>query len=209
MSSLSLWSAAGVTGFVLGLGLIFSLGPQNLALIRAGMTRNHPVTVASIAYLSEIAMVAIGIGGLAALLMANPRIAFLLQLLGVGYLVLCGLRALWRPHAEQGGDLIDCVLETRHRAIATILAVTWLNPLVWLEAMFLVGVLATGYATDVQFGFAAGFLTASAIKLYGWSLLGLSLPSRLKGPVFVRYLDILSGLVFLTAASLLASQLVQ
>ncbi len=66
--------------------------------------------------------------------------------------------------------------EPRLRAVSVMLVVTWFNPLVWLEAMFLVGVLASGYGSDAQPGFAAGFLAASAVKFYGWSFVGMRLP---------------------------------
>lgn len=43
MTADALLSPAAESGFVFGLGLIFSLGPQNLMLIQAGLTRSHPL----------------------------------------------------------------------------------------------------------------------------------------------------------------------
>ncbi|SIT58521.1 hypothetical protein BQ8794_50623 [Mesorhizobium prunaredense] len=54
MTADSLLSPAAVSGFVFGLGLVVSLGPQNLMLIQAGLTRSHPFAVASTGYVSEI-----------------------------------------------------------------------------------------------------------------------------------------------------------
>ena len=97
--------------------------------------------------------------------------------------------------------------EPRLRAVSVMLVVTWFNPLVWLEAMFLVGVLASGYGGDAQPGFAAGFLAASAVKFYGWSFVGMRLSDLMKWPSFRRYLDAVSGLALLLAAGFLTVHL--
>lgn len=88
-----------------------------------------------------------------------------------------------------------------------MLVVTWFNPLVWLEAMFLVGVLASGYGSEAQPRFATGFLAASAVKFYGWSLVGMRLSDLMKRPSFRRHLDAASGLVLLLAAGFLTVHL--
>ncbi len=89
--------AAAFAGFVFGLGLIFSLGPQNLALIRAGITRSHPFSVASTGFVSEIALVALGIGGLGTMIGQHPAISGALQISAIGFLIWCGIRSCPLP----------------------------------------------------------------------------------------------------------------
>jgi L-lysine exporter family protein LysE/ArgO len=86
--------------------------------------------------------------------------------------------------------------------MGSMLVVTWLNPLAWLEAMFLVGVLSSGHDAV---GFAAGFLAASAIKFYGWSFAGMTLSSYFGGGIARRRLDAIAGFVLLIAAVLLGT----
>ncbi|RWK59428.1 MAG: arginine transporter, partial [Mesorhizobium sp.] len=183
MTADALLSPAAVSGFVFGLGLIFSLGPQNLMLIRAGLTRSHPFAVASTGYVSEIALVIMGIGGSGTLLTHNPAISGILQAACAGFLAWWGARTLLAVNRTNRSETAVAGCKSRSRAIGSMLAVTWLNPLVWLEAMFLVGVLSFSYGSEEQAGFAVGFLAASAIKFYGWSLAGLSLSRRFDRPI--------------------------
>lgn len=198
--------SATMAGFAFGLGLIFSLGPQNLALVRAGLTRSHPIAAATTAMLSEITLVAVGIGGTGAMLAASPAIAALLQLAGIAFLLVCCTRALAQARGTSFAAA-DGSPQPRDRVIRTVLAVTWLNPLVYLEAVLFVGVLASGYGSVAQVGFAAGFLAASAVKFYGWSLAGARLSPWLNTPLVRRRFALASGLVLLAAALLLSARM--
>ncbi|WP_192363077.1 LysE/ArgO family amino acid transporter [Mesorhizobium mediterraneum] len=205
MTADALLSQAAASGFVFGLGLIFSLGPQNLMLIQAGLTRSHPFAVASTGYVSEIALVTMGIGGLGTLLTHHPVVSGVLQALCAVFLAWWGARILLNISRKRRTAAATTGGKSRSRAIGSMLAVTWLNPLVWLEAMFLVGVLSFSYGSEEQAGFAAGFLTASAIKFYGWSLAGVSLSGRFDRPIYRRRMDAIAGLVLILAALLLAA----
>lgn len=205
----ALLSPATVSGFVFGLGLIFSLGPQNLMLIQAGLTRSHPFAVASTGYVSEIALVSMGIGGFGTLLTHNPAISGMLQAACAGFLAWWGARTLRAVNRTSGMEIAAAGRKSRYQAIGSMLAATWLNPLVWLEAMFLVGVLSFSYGSGEQAGFAAGFLAASAIKFYGWSLAGLSLSRRFDRPIHRKQMDIVAGLVLILAALVLAANILK
>jgi L-lysine exporter family protein LysE/ArgO len=113
---------------------------------------------------------------------------------------LVGARTLFNISRKRRTAAATTGGKSRSRAIGSMLAVTWLNPLVWLEAMFLVGVLSFWYGSEEQAGFAAGFLTASAIKFYGWSLAGVSLSRRFDRPIYRRRMDAIAGLVLILAA---------
>lgn len=184
---------------VFGLGLIFSLGPQNLTLIQAGLTRSHPFAVGCTGYVSEIALVMMGIGGLGTLLTHHPAISGVLQAICAVFLAWWGARTLLAVNRTSRTAAATAGCKSRFRAIGSMLAVTWLNPLVWLEAMFLVGVLSFSYGSEEQAGFAAGFLTASAIKFYGWSLAGVSLSRRFDRPIYRKRMDAIAGLVLILA----------
>lgn len=200
----ALLSPATLSGFVFGLGLIFSLGPQNLMLIQAGLTRSHPFAVASIGYVSEIALVTMGIGGFGTLLTDNPAISGMLQAACAGFLAWLGARTLLAVNGTSRMETVASGRKSRLRAIGSMLAVTRLNPLAWFEAMFLVGVLSFSYGSGEQAGFAAGFLAASAIKFYGWSLAGVSLSRHFDSPIYRKRMDAVAGLVLILAALLLA-----
>jgi L-lysine exporter family protein LysE/ArgO len=200
--------AAASTGFVFGLGLVLSIGPQNMRLIETGMARRHAGTVATTGYLSEVIVVAVGVLGLGSILANTPGLAETLQLAGIAFLLWCAWRGLTTvglaAPAEAGN-----VKVSRRRAIVSMLAVTWLNPLVYLEVLFLTGVLSTAFEPSTRLSFAGGFLAASAVRFYGWSFAG-----RLLAPLFRRSdrrraFDRASGTILLLAAGLLAGQVLQ
>ncbi len=208
MTADALLSPATVSGFVFGLGLIFSLGPQNLMLIQAGLTRSYPMSVACTGYISEIALVTIGIGGLGALLTRHPTIFGILQAACAGFLAWWGARILLNLSRAGGTQAIAANCKSRFGAIGSMLVVTWLNPLVWTEAMFLVGVFASSFGSGEQAGwFAVGFLAASAIKFYGWSLAGFSLSRHFDRPIYRKRMDAVAGLVLLSVAIFLAANI--
>lgn len=61
--------SAGGTGFVFGTSLIFSIGPQNLYLIRAGALTKAPLLIATVGYLSEFLLVTAGLVSVGPLLL--------------------------------------------------------------------------------------------------------------------------------------------
>lgn len=205
MTADALFSPATISGFVFGLGLIFSLGPQNLMLIQAGITRNHPFAVASTGYVSEVALVIMGVGGLGTLLTHHPTISGVAQAGCAGFLAWWGVRILRNVKRTAKAEAATESRKSRFRAIGAMLVVTWLNPLVWLEAMFLVGVFSSSYGSEEQTRFAVGFLSASAIKFYGWSVAGVSLSRSFHQPIYRKRMDAAAGFVLITAAALLAA----
>lgn len=203
MNGSDIASVALSTGFLLGLGAILSIGPQNMRLIEAGIQRRHAGTVATTGLVSEIAIVTAGIAGLGAILTASPDIAAALRIAGVAFLLWCGVSALRRPSLGHG-PLHATDRGTRRSAMLGMLAVTWLNPLVYVEVMLLVGVLSTGFGDVARIWFGAGFLAASAIRFYGWSAVGHLLAPVLSQPVPRRRFDLASGALLIVLAAIMA-----
>lgn len=200
---------AALAGFALGLSLVFSLGPQNLRLIRAGIANSHPLTVVTTGYVSEILIVAAGFFWVGTALAAAPALVLALRLLGIGFLVVCAVKAFRRRQSATAiADGPPPREETRGWAVIAMLAVTWLNPLAYLEVLFLVGILSYGFAGGERLLFTAGFLLASAIKFFGWSFVGRAATSWLVGPRREAQLDAIGGTSMLAVGALLTVQTV-
>jgi L-lysine exporter family protein LysE/ArgO len=71
--------------------------------------------------------------------------------------------------------------------------------------MLLVGLLSTSFGRGLSVWFALGFLTASAIKFYGWTMAGRLLAPAFAKPRQRRGFSCASGVLLLTAAVLLAA----
>lgn len=190
-----------VTGFVIGLGLMLSVGPQNLQLIRAGATRRHGFWTATSGFLSEIVIVVATITWLGAALDRAPESVFVLQALGVCFLVWCGARTLIRRRQGAEGLGVGAGLRSLRGSVAAMLCVTWLNPLVYLEVGLVAGSVSLGLDSGTKLSFAIGLLTASAIKFYGWTALGAILSAWLCRADRMTWFNLMSGSVLILMAA--------
>jgi L-lysine exporter family protein LysE/ArgO len=191
---------------MLGLSFIFSVGPQNLRLLQAGVTRSHETTVASVGFLSEIAIVVVGRMWFDTAMNTAPALALGLQVLGVAFLVWCGLKCLARRAYGQAPAAGAPKGETRLSAALSMLAVTWLNPLLYLEAMLLLGVLASRYDSAQRLWFFVGYLAAAAIKFYGLSFAGRVVSPWLSRPGRRIWFDTVAGVLLIGTAVLMTLQ---
>ncbi len=183
---------------------IFSIGPQNLYLIRVGALARTPLLIASVGYLSEFLLVVIGLFSIEAVIRIAPDIEKLFRVLGIAFLLWCGLRPIFKRETRSLSQ--PFVSTTTGRALSAMLAVTWLNPLVYIEIVFLTGALAASFKPDLRLWFAAGFLIASAFRFYGWTFMGRLLQHWLIVPRNQRLFDIVAGLFLIASATLLVRQ---
>ncbi len=198
--------SASVEGFLLGASLIVAIGAQNAFVLRQGLARRHVFAVASICSLSDLVLIAAGVGGLGTLVHEAPSLLTAVSLAGAAFLAVYGLlsfhRAL-RPEALTPADRSTAGLAA---TVATCLALTFLNPHVYLDTVVLIGALSGRHpgAGAVAFGVGAGL--ASIVWFYG-----LGYGARLAAPIFARpkawqILDTLIGVVMLILAARLVGE---
>ena len=198
--------SAGIEGFLLGASLIVAIGAQNAFVLRQGLTRRHVFAVATICSLSDLALIAAGVGGLGTLVRDAPSLLTAVTLLGAGFLAVYGLvsfRRAIRPGALAPADRSAAGLGV---TITTCLALTFLNPHVYLDTVVLIGALSARHAGASAVAFGAGAGLASLLWFYG-----LGYAARLAAPAFARpkawrVLDTLIGVVMLILAARLVGE---
>lgn len=191
-------------GFQLGLGLILAIGAQNAFVLRQGLRREHVFAVAATCAISDAVLILSGVAGFGALVDAAPWIESVFRYGGAAFLIVYGARAFYTaatatdaldPAALGGGSLRATLL--------TCLALTWLNPHVYLDTLVLVGSISTQFGED-RWWFGGGAATASLVFFFT-----LAYGARLLRPLFARpaawrVLDLVVGAVMWSiAASLL------
>ncbi len=190
-------------GFALGLSLILAIGAQNAFVLRQGIRRSHVFAVCLTCALSDAILIGAGVAGFGRLTQAAPWIEPVMRWGGAAFLLAYGARAFWSAWrggaalqvAGQGGEALGPVL-------ATCLALTWLNPHVYLDTVVLLGAVAAQYADRLQF--ALGAMSASFVFFFA-----LGYGARWLAPLFAqprawRILDAGVGLLmWAIAASLL------
>jgi len=191
-----------VTGLLTGLSIIVAIGAQNAYLLRQGLTRNHVGIVVGICIASDLLLVNLGVAGVGTLVSDHPVAVSVVRWLGVAYLAGYGLMSLWRARRPGSLEATDGHRSSRRTVATTTLALTYLNPHLYLDILLLGSIAATHGAA--RWWFSAGVCLASALW---FSVVGLGAHAAapvLARPATWRILDVLIGAVMLLLAARLA-----
>ncbi|MFJ4715220.1 LysE/ArgO family amino acid transporter [Streptomyces sp. NPDC088785] len=196
--------SAALAGFGTGLSLIVAIGAQNAFVLRQGVRRDAVLAVVGICAVSDAALIALGVGGVGALVAAHPAAVTAVGWIGGAFLLAYGALAVRRVIAPAGEALRaeGAASGSRRRAVLTCLAMTWLNPHVYLDTVLLLGSVAAGQGA-MRWTFGLGAVLASvcwfAALGFGSRLLG----RLLARPAAWRVLDGLVAATMLTMGTLL------
>lgn len=196
------YGLAAIEGLGLGAGLIIAIGAQNAYVLRQGLRRQHVFAVASLCFVIDAVLIALGAGGFASLLRSVPSLPDIAALGGAAFLAAYSLRsfhAAVRPGrlTADSGDNPDKGL---HRALLTALALSLLNPHVYLDTVILLGGIAAQYAADERLAFALGAVLASCLWFYGLGYGAKRLAPFFASPRSWRLLDAFVGCVMAAIA---------
>lgn len=183
-------------GLMLGAALILPLGPQNAFVMNQGIRRQYHLMTALLCTLSDVALICAGVFGGSALLMQSPWLLALVTWGGVLFLLWYGFGAL-KTAFSRDIDLenAETLRQGRGQIIATMLAVTWLNPHVYLDTFVVLGSLGGQLAEMPKRWFALGTISASFLWFFSLALLAAWLAPRLRTATAQRVINILVGLV--------------
>jgi L-lysine exporter family protein LysE/ArgO len=195
-----------MSGMALGLGLIVAIGAQNAFVLRQGLRLEHVAAVVAVCTLSDFALIAGGVLGAGAALSRVPWLIPVICFAGAAFLLCYGLLAARR--ALRPGALLPDARGVRTGlavTVGTCLALTWLNPHVYLDTVVLLGSMSSTYG-EHRWAFAAGAGVGSAV----W-FTGLGYGARLLRPVFARPTAwrVLDGGIALVMGSLAVSLVVR
>jgi L-lysine exporter family protein LysE/ArgO len=196
--------AALVAGLLTGLSLIVAIGAQNAFVLRQGLLRQYVGPVVAVCAVSDLVLIAGGVAGIGAIVQHAPTALTVVRWLGVAFLGVYGVRSLWRARRA---ETLSAAPQTEPRlrgALGQAVALTWLNPHVYLDTVLLLGSIAAHHGPTGKWWFAAG---AGAGSIVWFTALGYG--ARLAAPLLARprawqVLDVLIGLTMLTIAYQLA-----
>ncbi|MGP2471133.1 arginine exporter ArgO [Yersinia sp. 2540 StPb PI] len=194
-------------GFALSAAMILPLGPQNAFVMNQGIKRQHYLMSASLCALSDIILICAGIFGGSALLSRSPLLLALVTWGGVAFLLWYGwgaLMAAWRGGGSSSAAATGA--QGRWPIVITLLAVTWLNPHVYLDTFVVLGSLGSQLLPDSRPWFALGAVSASIAWFFALALLAAWLSPWLNRPTSQRVINLLVGGVMWFIAFQLAQQ---
>ncbi|GAA3569711.1 LysE/ArgO family amino acid transporter [Mycolicibacterium helvum] len=187
-----------LVGFLTSFTLIAAIGAQNAFVLRQGIRREHVLAVVSVCAVSDLLLITAGIAGIGAVITAHPQTVTVAKISGAGFLFVYGALAARRamkpstmaPAQNGSARLISVVL--------TCLAMTFLNPHVYLDTVVLLGTLANQHA-DSRWLFGIGAVTASVVWFFGLGFGARRLSGLFAVPLTWRILD---GLIAVTMVGL-------
>ena len=191
--------AAALSGYLTALSLIVAIGAQNAFVLRQGIRREHVLPVVAVCAVADALLIAAGIAGLGALVTDHPVVLTVTRYAGAAFLLVLAVGAARRARrpehlgpATEGPVSLGAVL-------TTCLALTFLNPHVYLDTVVLLGSLAHQHDPGAWV-FGAGAVLAS---ITWFAALGFG--ATYLRPVFARprawqVLDIVIAVVMATLA---------
>ncbi len=193
-----------VAGLLTGLSLIVAIGAQNAFVLRQGLAREHVGVVVAICAVSDLVLIVAGVAGIGTIIRQAGWVIDVVRWLGVAFLTWYGVTSLIKARRTSGLAAAAPEPMSRRSAALRAVALTWLNPHVYLDTVLLVGSIANTHGAEGRWWFAVG---ASLASLLWFS--GLGFGARFFSPLLARprawqVLDVLIGLTMLGIAVMLA-----
>ncbi|KUJ69526.1 amino acid transporter [Streptomyces albus subsp. albus] len=199
---------AAAAGFGAGLSLIVAIGAQNAFVLRQGARRHAVLAVVAICAVSDAVLITLGVAGVGGVVTAWPAALTAVGLAGGGFLLCYGAlaaRRVLRPAEGTGLTTQGPAAGSVRGAILTCLAMTWLNPHVYLDTVLLVGSLASSHGS-LRWAFGLGAALASLTWFTALGYGARLLSGLLARPGAWRALDGLVAATMLTMGGLLVAQ---
>ncbi len=193
-----------VQGMAVSAGLIVAIGAQNAFVLRQGLAGRQVLAVVLTCFFCDFALMALGVMGLGSLVADSPVVTVALAVFGAAYLLRFALLSWRAAYAGSSALEVDAPPDTGRGvclAVRATLAVSLLNPHVYLDTVVLLGAVAATVQAGEKATFMAGAVSASLL----W-FVALGFGARLLRPLFRQprtwqLLDAAIGLVMLSIAA--------
>ncbi len=192
-----------LTGFLTGLSLIVAIGAQNAFVLRQGLLRKHVLPIVLICAVSDAALIVLGVLGLGSLISLLPWLLEVIRWVGVAFLIWYGSTSLRRFMKNESLKAAEAGSGTLKQTVLTVLALTYLNPHVYLDTVIFIGGIANQFQEDKWF-FVMGAVTASFVWFFGLGFGAKKASVLVSKPTFWKILDIFIAAVMFSLAITLA-----
>lgn len=197
-------------GFGLGASMIIPIGAQNAYVLNQGIKRHHHLTTATICSLLDALFISLGIFSGGALLASNTTLLTMVTIGGIIFLTVYGiisLRSAFSGVADESVNPGRIRSRGRKAVIVGALAVTVLNPHLYLDTVVILGSIGGQFEGHDRLAFAAGTILASFVWFYSLSLGAAKLAPTLSQPKVRKAIDIGVALMMFTIAVMLFKHL--
>jgi len=189
-----------VNGLLVAAGLIMAIGTQNAFVLAQSLRREHHLPVAALCVLCDALLITLGVFGLANVLTHSPVLLEAARWGGATFLIWYASKALRRACSRQSLQQGQGSGQRSRRAVLlSALAVTLLNPHVYLDTVLLVGSL--GAQQTEPGAYVAGAASASLLWFFTLALGAAWLAPWLARPTTWRLLDLMVAVMMFAVAA--------
>ena len=197
-------TTAAAAGLLTGLTLIVAIGAQNAFVLRQGLARQYVGPVVAVCAVSDAVLIVAGVTGIGSIIEHAGWVLEVVRWLGVAFLATYGVLSLRRARRPETLEAARAGAPSRRAAVGRALALTYLNPHVYLDTVLLVGSIANQHGATGRWWFAAGAAAGSVLWFTGLGY-GAGAGQRLLAtPRAWQVLDVVIGLTMLAIALMLA-----
>ena len=146
-----------------GLSLIMAIGAQNAFVLRQGIRREHVLPVVLICGLTDALLEFAGVAGIGFVIERAPVVLEIVRWGGVAFLLWYAFTAAMRARKPEALVVGDGSAGSLRRTVLACLAITYLNPHVYLDTMVLMGSIGNAQGDPERWWFAVGGAIASVV----------------------------------------------
>ena len=170
-----------IQGFIVGMSLIVAIGAQNAFVLKQGLKKQYVFWVCLVCALSDSILIVLGVSGFSKVLQHYPEMIQFAKWAGAIFLFFYGVQHALRAFKSQQILQASGPIEKQHllNLILLCLALTWLNPHVYLDTVVLLGSISTQFEQPAYF--ALGAVCASWLFFFG-----LGYGARVLIPIFTN-----------------------
>mgnify|MGYP001264338632 FL=1 len=189
-------------GLLLGFSLIIAIGAQNLFVFNQGLIGKYVMIVCLFCSLSDALLILIGYSGLYLIIENNVILQNFIILISFLWLLGYGVLKIREGMSfDQESNLDIQISHTNNRNLyKTILAIsgiTWLNPHVYLDTVFLIGSISNSVQSEKQFSFLLGTISSSFLFFFFLGYMGFKIGPLIKSPNLWKKINISLGIIMI------------
>ena len=196
---------------MVGLGLIVAIGAQNAFVLKQGLLGRHIFAVCLTCAISDAILITVGVTSFGRVTTWLPWLEPAMRTAGALFLFLYGGRSLLAAFSARGALQPDtaggCAKGDRANSLRatllTCLAITWLNPHVYLDTVVMLGTVSSQYE-GARSAFAGGAISGSFLFFFALGYGARRLQRLFARPLAWRLLETTIGAIMWLIAAQLA-----
>lgn len=182
-------------GAIFVIAIIAGIGPQNLNTLTHAIKKNHAYLVATTCFIADSILILAGAFGLN--LNKSTIIVDIINIIGIIFMLwylLYKIRSLFQKHTK---FKISNKLLSRKQSVFQALALTWLNPLVFMDTIVIIGGNSLQYSGIARTNFILGAVLGDFVWLFGLTAIAKKFSYRLNRTIIWILLDIMTIIIMI------------